>query len=1395
MEDKPFMMTNAQLYVKWVKENGLDQEFIESLNEIKKNGNDMPCLLTTRDREHIFKELEKQATLGDFELYHFTEMRRSSFNVESEEWEGRVGHSEDLPTLLGYANDIKGARIVVFEDAVWALRQQSRLGQIGSLKEAVGELMKTLDQALSTVRFDDNYFLIFIESPYAVKGVEKEIAGRFLLQNVRLVDMPDEKGLFRRGKLHCILPFLRAYCKTAAPEPPSWQSDSWQKLRRDGSGKRKERTVPLEVKEIGDVNEAAREALHKEGNRDAGEADIEVQKETDLENTGTRAEGEEDDFTRFFSADQALDWTIHELGPESTGLEKSAAIHRALTAWLVPIDEPLHERGQLLDGRVEAVRIFPGKPLRWTRNARLLPDTMRRNVVGLDPVHTPESERAGLTRYLCEGWHIADDGRLENAAKVKAIWGLSTSQIPHQIHDAPRRLMLGGSLQMRALDLQAPPELPEDVVDSRKWNPPGANLQVAFSAFGGWTHEDAIVLSKTGSEKLRKWYKKEVQILIPALATRVEIPVTQFVARENEVVARGTRLVRAFMDLYALGLRLYEAESLTAKDGWLEVALSESFLPVDAKILDVRRESIIDLAKNNQTTAFYSKIQRLSGDDSGFLRWREVITFDIEVSSSASVGDKLSTRHGIKGVVSKIVDDELLLVDGGKAEIVLSPIGIARRGAMGQFREAVSPASPKLPQKSGRIFVMRQPQDAEPRCRVRGFGTDDEHLKRYGRNERGQRYGWMEFSALMAHGVPEIARELLSPSRSTSGWMLWEAKTWLRKQQRVAMTEEGSQLNLTDPAVDGEILRNVTSRVLVRQALNRYLSLLGAEVKKGHLVQAKSINAFTIPCKTYGQYKEALDLLNNAEQFAENGGIGVIELETNVYAYTLYNYKLTKKSINMLQSRKLPKRILEKIRNSGGIVNREYNDGESLLNTIEEISYRRLTEKNRELILKHSREKRKILSDRIYVLPPWLRPDSGGVTHKLTQAYQKLMERIAFKQGGIGGAARKCFDIAMASGRKYKNEEGGALPGFLRREVLGRRLTRSARAVIIPRPDLKIDQIAIPKRVWDVLFEGLPEENTKLVLVNRNPTLHRLGLLALRPVLDKSDAPVFGLPLGVLKGLGADFDGDQASVVALETSEALKAAEKLWPGTEGLQVDPFRKGVPAFQLLNELSNPEKEWELADKGKPQVEWCKAHFNLLQLQKKKIGIGWKGEGKTNEFDLWTGLNVDQVKDCLGLWQGLEEIDWKDRADMEMEKIYAVRQKGRLGGIARRELYRLAYLNDEQFWRSVAALQAVTERLVQQTLSVKTGEAGEEKQRFEVGDFFKNPNSDKSKESLRLLEPNNPTLDPNKIAESLGNRKRPAGLLAWLATPTLKTLLTVITSSRKDYRSVDPRVSWFL
>jgi DNA-directed RNA polymerase subunit beta' len=155
--------------------------------------------------------------------------------------------------------------------------------------------------------------------------------------------------------------------------------------------------------------------------------------------------------------------------------------------------------------------------------------------------------------------------------------------------------------------------------------------------------------------------------------------------------------------------------------------------------------------------------------------------------------------------------------------------------------------------------------------------------------------------------------------------------------------------------------------------------------------------------------------------------------------------------------------------------------------------------------------------------------------------------------------------------------------GLFRQNLLGKRVDYSGRSVIVVGPQLKLNQCGLPKHMALELFRPfviskilqaelafnirgankLIEERTaevwemleeviqgKYVLLNRAPTLHRLGIQAFNPILIEGNA-IQVHPL-VCQAFNADFDGDQMAVYVPLLEEAQAEAKNLMAANKNL---------------------------------------------------------------------------------------------------------------------------------------------------------------------------------------------------------------------------------------------------
>jgi len=170
----------------------------------------------------------------------------------------------------------------------------------------------------------------------------------------------------------------------------------------------------------------------------------------------------------------------------------------------------------------------------------------------------------------------------------------------------------------------------------------------------------------------------------------------------------------------------------------------------------------------------------------------------------------------------------------------------------------------------------------------------------------------------------------------------------------------------------------------------------------------------------------------------------------------------------------------------------------------------------------------------------------------LQQAVDSLLDNGRCRRSVLGSNNRPLKSLTdMIKGKQ----------GRFRENLLGKRVDYSARSVIVVGPDLKLYQCGLPKKialelyqpfiirklkqrgladtiksakrmierrdeqVWDILEEVIHQHP---VLLNRAPTLHRMGVQAFEPVLVEGNAIMLH-PLAC-KGFNADFDGDQMAV-------------------------------------------------------------------------------------------------------------------------------------------------------------------------------------------------------------------------------------------------------------------------
>ncbi|MGD9690917.1 MAG: DNA-directed RNA polymerase subunit beta' [Phycisphaerales bacterium] len=254
-----------------------------------------------------------------------------------------------------------------------------------------------------------------------------------------------------------------------------------------------------------------------------------------------------------------------------------------------------------------------------------------------------------------------------------------------------------------------------------------------------------------------------------------------------------------------------------------------------------------------------------------------------------------------------------------------------------------------------------------------------------------------------------------------------------------------------------------------------------------------------------------------------------------------------------------------------------------------------------------------LVQDVIPVIPPDLRPlvllESGNfATSDLNDLYRRIINRnnrlkklmdlnapeviIRNEKRMLQQAVDALYDnnrcrrpVLGSSNRPLKSitDMIKGKQGRFRENLLGKRVDYSARSVIVVGPEIKLHQCGLPKKialelyqpfiirklkehgladtiksakrmlerrdpeVWDILEEVIYQHP---VLLNRAPTLHRMGIQAFEPVLVEGNA-IRLHPL-VCTGFNADFDGDQMAVHLPLSVEAQAEAHVLMMSTHNI---------------------------------------------------------------------------------------------------------------------------------------------------------------------------------------------------------------------------------------------------
>ena len=788
----------------------------------------------------------------------------------------------------------------------------------------------------------------------------------------------------------------------------------------------------------------------------------------------------------------------------------------------------------------------------------------------------------------------------------------------------------------------------------------GTNLRVAYLPYKGYNFEDGIVISESAAKKLTSLHLHEESFTqFPGML----IDATKWRAYAGAEKATPARLNKVDKDgVIKIGQRVEDGDVLICGLAPSEVNKDHQEM---SKLFKGNLNAYLDRAVywHHDYPGTVTKVVRAGKEIKVFIRTEQPM----------QIGDKMSGRHGNKGIVTKILPDHEMPKDGAgdPTHVLISPAGIPSRMNIGQVLETVSSKIAKKTGKpyvidnfnpgvdytqkvkdelkkhglsdteelfdpesgkslgqilTGEQFMLKLDHQAEKKITARSVGktfaggyTDTgQATKGSGIPGGGQRVGQLDTYALLAHGAKANLREMQTYKSDKNQEEVWTAVMTGRPlpppKVPTSMLHFQDYLRGMGISMDRKGDKYVLSPMTDKQTEHM------AGGKKGELkFPAKALHA-----------KGGITIEEKNGLFDPNitGG-----MEGTKWAYVPLDRKFPnpvfEKAIKSLLELKDPEfedlvgpklvdgksgfEVIEK-RLSSMDVDKELKEAEGAIVSAKGSDLNKLYKKIR--YLKALKElgispADAYLNKSLPVIPPKLRPikigfDGSQIVDDFNYLYLNIgqmndqlreMDKatpMSVKNEQYSSMydairALKMSGMDQGSGSKKRHYSGimekmsgkGKQPkkSFFQDKVLGKRQDLSGRSVIIPEPDLNLDEVAIPKamamemykpfvvkeltrslmaksplealmkikqndpaavKALEKVFEERP------VIMKRDPTLHKYGIQAFKPKL--TDGKAIKIHPLICGGLNADFDGDTMALYVPVTAEAVEEAKtKMMP--------------------------------------------------------------------------------------------------------------------------------------------------------------------------------------------------------------------------------------------------------
>lgn len=854
----------------------------------------------------------------------------------------------------------------------------------------------------------------------------------------------------------------------------------------------------------------------------------------------------------------------------------------------------------------------------------------------------------------------------------------------------------------------------------------GTNLKTAYTPYKGYNHEDGVVVSEKGADKLTSMHahqktvhisddeildKDKYRAYFPSLYDQKQFDMLD----ENGVIQEGEEVKRG--DPLVCKMRSVEEEALSKKLKNVSRMLAQDY-----------RDTSVTWEK--QTKGVVDEVHMRQDD----------IMIVVKTEERAQVGDKLVGRYGNKGVITKILDNEEApkTEDDEPVELMINPDTVPGRMNLGQIMEVSASKiadhddEPYIAKPFGKDhtedilkdleergledhetiydpvedeeidgvlvgdhYTFKLEHQVEKKMSSRGAGPDYPYSlsgqPAQGGEEGGRAIGMNVMYALLAHGADANLDEMYTfkGDKSHEHWRAVENGLPLPPPEMPESSKKFASM-MRGMGVD---LQDDEDEVKMTPFLDEDIEeISNGEVEEAKMLRAKDLKEedgglfdFETTGGLEGEKWSHIELaesmphpvfeksIKDVTGMTQNDFDAIMEGEKGAIGGDIVDAgkpgaKTGGEGIKEMLSSIDPEKRLDEIKEeapgkSGTPLNKLHREARVLKNFQDE-----------------DKDLEEMVVSKIPVLPPKFRPvielpDGDLHVSDVNEHYRSAilmnnqLEDFKDREGleedeirselyeGLSGTMGLSMGLVNQNNVKgLADTIAGDSPkrGYFQKRLLKRRQDVSGTGVVSPDPKLEMDEIGIPEEMaWDIFEPFIKKEmkrdgmssfeteeeieersetahnaleramDERPVLANRAPTLHKFSIMGFEPKLTSGHD--VKMPVEVLGGFSADFDGDTFGIHVPTEEEAVEEAYDMMPSNNVYRPGSKREdqnpelqkefSLGLYKLTKDGSRTDQEYDrksqaLRDARTGEIEWTD------QIHVRGIGPTTAGRIKANK-----------------------------------------------------------------------------------------------------------------------------------------------------------------------------------